>query len=211
MARRVIIIASIVLALAIFIWRVPLRPEPAGRDGQVISTTMTLSSPAFEHNGKIPKKYTCDGENINPELRIKDVPPNAKSLALIMDDPDAPGGTFTHWVLWNIPVFAYPPSPPESGKVPRGPLRVPLHSEVYENSVPGGSIQGITSFGDTVYDGPCPPRGAHRYFFRLYALDTVLNILQVPDIPAGVSRSELEHNIKNHILDQAELIGIYER
>lgn len=146
---------------------------------------LTLTSPAFEHNGTIPKRYTCDGENVNPELRIGGIPPNAKSLALIMDDPDAPVGTFTHWLVWNIP--------PGTAQIPVGVKNI--------------GVEGITSFSRPGYGGPCPPPGKkHRYYFKVYALDTTLELLT-----AGANRNQLELGIEKHLLAVAELTGFYGR
>jgi len=142
-----------------------------------------ITSPAFEHEGKIPSKYTCDGKDISPPLRFEDVPKGAASLALVMDDPDAPMGTFDHWVVWNIP---------------------PETRSVEEGREPSG-VQGKTSFGRMGYGGPCPPRGVHRYFFKLYALDTVLNL------PAGSRKKDLEEAMKGHVIEQAVLMGKYSR
>lgn len=145
---------------------------------------MKLESPAFEHNQKIPSKYTCDGKNINPPLKIESVPEATKSLVLIMDDPDAPRGTWVHWTLWNIS--------PDTKEIP-------------ENSVPAGAVQGQTSFGKPGYGGPCPPSGTHRYFFKLYALDATLELSPQAD------RATLETAMEGRILDKAELIGLYSR
>ena len=145
---------------------------------------MKISSPAFEANQMIPPKYTCDGENINPPLQIADVPANTKSLILISDDPDAPMGTWVHWTMWNIP---------------------PETNEIGENSVPMGAVEGITSFGNKGYGGPCPPSGTHRYFFKLYALDAMLDLSQ------SAKASDIEKAMKSHILDNSELIGLYKR
>lgn len=141
---------------------------------------MTLSSPAFDHNAAIPKKYSCEGENINPPLHIENIPENAKSLALIVDDPDAPNGTFVHWVVYNIPVV----------------------ETIAENTVPGN--QGSNDFKKRAYGGPCPPSGQHRYFFKLYALD------EEPVLEDG-SKAELEKAMQGHILQEAELVGLYEK
>jgi hypothetical protein len=145
---------------------------------------MKISSTAFGHNDQIPKKYTCDGSDINPPLKFEGVPANARSLALIVDDPDAPAGTWVHWVVWNID---------------------PKTSEIKENSVPKGAMQGMNDFRKHDYGGPCPPSGTHRYFFKLYALDTTLNI------GAGARKTALESSMKGHILAEAQLIGLYER
>lgn len=144
---------------------------------------MKIVSSGFENNSKIPPKYTCDGENINPPLSFSEVPENAKSLVLIMDDPDAPMGTFIHWVLFNID---------------------PKTTEIKENSVPQSASLGKTTTGRSDYVGACPPSGTHRYFFKLYALDTVLN-LNNPD------KTELEAKMQSHILEKSELIGLYSR
>lgn len=145
---------------------------------------MKISSPTFEHNQNIPSKYTCDGENINPPLKFLDIPENAQSLVLISDDPDAPMGTWVHWTIWNID---------------------PKTTEILENSVPQGVVEGTTSFGNTGYGGPCPPSGTHRYFFKLYALDIML------DLPISTTVQALEKAVQGHILAQAELIGLYKR
>jgi len=145
---------------------------------------MKLTSPAFKNNEKIPAQYTCDGENINPPLEISAVKEFAQSLVLINDDPDAPNGDWVHWLVWNIN---------------------PKTKEITENSVPLGTVEGTTSFGRPGYGGPCPPSGTHRYFFKLYALDINLNLDQNTD------KKQLEIAIKNHIIDQTELIGLYGR
>ena len=145
---------------------------------------MKITSATFQSNSKIPSKYTCDGENINPPLQFSDISDNAKSLVLIVDDPDAPSKTWVHWVVYNI----------------RGDV-----TEVEEDSTPGGGIEGITDFGRAGYGGPCPPSGTHRYFFKLYALHTTL------DFPQNVTKQMVEEKMQGHILDQAELIGLYSR
>jgi len=157
--------------------------------------TMKIVSAAFNHNAKIPAKYTCDEENINPPLQFLDVPENAKSLVLIVDDPDAPAKIWVHWVVYNID---------------------PQTLEVKENSVPEGGIEGMTDFGKPGYGGPCPPpaspeqlqrgeSGTHRYFFKLYALDSILGL------PQNATKQMVEEKMQDHITDQAELIGLYRR
>ncbi len=140
-----------------------------------------IGSKAFEHNGLIPQEYTCDGEGINPPLHFSGVPEGTVSLALIVDDPDAPGGRYDHWLVWNIPPGT---------------------------EIPGGrrpGISGSNSDGRTGYHPPCPPDGEHRYFFYVYALDTLLHL------QAGAGRSELEAAIQGHILANAELMGRYKK
>jgi Raf kinase inhibitor-like YbhB/YbcL family protein len=143
---------------------------------------LIIESPAFESGENIPVKYTCDGENINPPLIFKDITSGTITLALIVDDPDAPGGTWTHWTLFNIN---------------------PETTAIAENSVPEGSVEGTTDFGKPGYGGPCPPSGTHRYYFRLFALDTSL------DPNAGAKISTLTDAIKTHIIQSAELFGLY--
>lgn len=142
---------------------------------------MKLSSPAFKHNASIPLKFTCQGEGVNPALVIENIPEKTQSLALIVDDPDAPRKTFVHWVVYDIPVIG----------------------RIEENSVPGK--QGANDAGGINYVGPCPPTGRHRYFFKIYALDKALNLKE------GISKPSLESAMRGHILDQAELIGLYEK
>lgn len=145
---------------------------------------MKISSTAFRHNQNIPSKYTCDGDKISPPLSISEVPATAKSLVLIVEDPDAPGGDFTHWLVWNID---------------------PKIREIAEGKEPAGSFAGTTDFGKVGYGGPCPPSGSHRYFFKIYALDTNL------ELPASTEKQELLKAISGHIRDQGELIGLYSR
>lgn len=145
------------------------------------AVTMKLTSPEFKNNGSIPKKFTCQGEDVNPALSIKDIPKGAKSLALVIDDPDAPMGTWVHWVVYDIPIV----------------------TEIEENSIPGK--QGMNDFGRNDYGGPCPPSGEHRYFFKVYALDSELNLEE------GIRKKDLEKAMAGHILDTAELIGLYRK
>ena len=145
---------------------------------------MKITSTAFESEQSIPKKYTCVGENINPELEINDAPDRAKSLVLIVDDPDAPEGTFVHWIMWNID---------------------PATTKIEENSVPKGAIQGINDFGKEEYGGPCPPEKIHHYRFKLYALDILLNL------STSVKKDDIEKAMENHNLDWAQLIGTYKK
>ena len=150
---------------------------------------MELKSSAFEQGGLIPAKYTCDGPDISPPLSWSDPPVGNKSLALIVDDPDAPSGTWVHWIAWNIPANA----------------RVLDEDLPKRESLPNGMKQGMTDFRRVGYGGPCPPSGTHRYFFKLYALDTMFNL------PSSATKKELEKAMQGHILKQAELIGKYRR
>lgn len=148
---------------------------------------MQITSAAFENGGRIPEKYTCDGENINPPLAFFGVPDNAKSLALIMNDPDVPldikpDGNYTHWIVWNIP---------------------PDVKKIEEGNLPGG-IEGKNSSGGVGYTGPCPPDKEHRYFFTLYALDKELNV-----DPETTIREELLSLMRGHIINSHELMGVY--
>jgi hypothetical protein len=142
---------------------------------------LTVKSPAFENNKLIPSKYTCDGEDVSPPLKIEGIPEKTKSLALIMEDPDAPAGLFIHWLVWNIPPT----------------------DKIQENSVPG--TEGLNTNKKNSYHGPCPPGGTHRYYFKVYALDTHLNL------SAFSEKEVLENAMQNHILAHGELIGLYRR
>jgi hypothetical protein len=135
----------------------------------------------FKHNGYIPAKYTCDGENVNPPLNIRGFPKETKSLVLIVDDPDAPMGTWDHWVVWNI-------SPRETIK---------------ENTVPG--TEGLNDFRKHSYGGPCPPSGTHRYFFKVYALDTML------ELSPNSKKRDVEKAMIGHMLSKGEIVGLYRR
>ena len=151
---------------------------------------MELKSTAFTQGGDIPKKYTCDGADVSPPLNWTDPPPGTQSLALLCEDPDAPRGTWVHWVLFNLPASAR--------ELPEG---VPT-----KETLSGGGRQGKNDFGKIGYGGPCPPKGpAHRYFFKLYALDTPL------DLKPGVTRQELLKATGGHILAETELMGRYSR
>jgi Raf kinase inhibitor-like YbhB/YbcL family protein len=146
---------------------------------------MILTSPSFKNGGMIPEKFTCDGGDINPELLIQNVPEGTKSLALILHDPDAPReGGFTHWMVWNID---------------------PKTIVIKEESVPPGSVEGENDAGEIGYVGPCPHTGTHHYEFQLYALDAML------DLPAAAEKEELMAAIKDHLITQADLVGLYAR
>ena len=143
---------------------------------------MKLTSPEFENKGNIPEKFSCQGEDINPELNIEDLPDEVKSLVLIVKDPDAPPGTWLHWLVYDIPAD---------------------RAGIGEDSVPG--TQGMNDFDRVEYGGPCPPSGEHRYFFRTYALDSEL------DLEEGASRPEIENAMEGHVIEDCELMGRYSR
>jgi Raf kinase inhibitor-like YbhB/YbcL family protein len=144
---------------------------------------MKITSSAFQEGGNIPSKFTCDGSDISPPLQIAEVPSGTKSLALVVDDPDAPSGLFTHWMVWNIS---------------------PQTNTIEEGSTPKG-VDGTNDFGKSGYGGPCPPSGTHRYYFKIFALDREL------DLPPGTKRSQLDAAMKGHVVEQGELIGRYSR
>jgi Raf kinase inhibitor-like YbhB/YbcL family protein len=150
--------------------------------------SLKIVSRAFAHDKFIPDKYTCNGHNVSPPLEWTDVPHAAKELVLIVDDPDAPSGTFVHWLLYGLQ---------------------PTQSELDEDistetaSLPNGMRQGMNGFQKLGYAGPCPPSGTHRYYFHLYAVDSNLNL------PPGAKREQVDQAIKNHVLEEAELMGYY--
>jgi len=150
---------------------------------------LELTSTAFAPGQPIPRKYTCDGENVSPPLRWSDPPQGTRSLALICDDPDAPAGTWVHWVLYNLPATA----------------RALAEAVPANADLPDGSRHGKNGWGRLGYGGPCPPSGTHRYFFKLYALDTVLGLA------SGMDKSQLLQAMQGHILAQTELMGTYKR
>lgn len=157
------------------------------------SMTLTLTSPAFVPNGSIPAQFTCEGANISPPLFWSGVPQGTRSLALIVDDPDAPDPaapkmTWVHWVLYNLP-----------------PSTKGLSEGIAVNALPVGTRQGLNDFTTTAYGGPCPPVGRHRYFHKLYALDAVLADLDKP------RKGDLERAMKGHVLGEAQLVGTYEK
>ncbi len=145
---------------------------------------MKITSSAFQEGGNIPSKFTCDGADANPALRFEGAPAEAKSLALIVDDPDAPVGLFTHWLVWNID---------------------PKTTEIVENSAPVGAVQGTNDFPKKGYGGPCPPSGTHRYYFKVFALDQTL------DLKPRAKRAEVDAAMRGHVIAQGELMGRYSR
>jgi len=148
---------------------------------------ITITSPEFSEGEEMPDKFTCNGQNINPELNIENIPEDAKSLVLIVDDPDAPTGTFVHWVMFNLPVEG-------------------SEKKISENySAESSVVEGENDFGKTGYGGPCPPSGTHRYFFKAYALNDTL------DLEEGSSKSDVEEEMKDKILDSGQLKGLYSK
>ena len=146
-----------------------------------VKTVLEISSPAFNHEGWIPKEYSCEGAGKSPEIRIESIPDEAKSLCIIVEDPDAPGGIFTHWLTWNIP-----PS-----------------EKITANSVPGQ--EGLNSRGQIGWTPPCPPSGVHRYYFKVHALDRLL------DINDKFDKLSLEHAMEGHVIAYGELMGRYQK
>jgi Raf kinase inhibitor-like YbhB/YbcL family protein len=146
------------------------------------ASSISITSSSFQAGGDIPAKFTCDGTNVSPALQIGGVPNEAKSLVLLVDDPDAPRGLFTHWIIWNID---------------------PKTTRVAENSAPAAGVQGTNDFGKRNYGGPCPPSGTHRYFFKIFALDTKL------ELKPNARRAELDAAMRGHVLAQGELMGRY--
>jgi Raf kinase inhibitor-like YbhB/YbcL family protein len=140
---------------------------------------LAVTSKAFKDKKVIPRKYTCEGEDKNPPLDIDGIPEEARSLALIVEDPDAPSGVWLHWLVWNIPVIHH----------------------IHENEIPGD--QGVNDFGHNTYGGPCPPSGTHRYLFKVYALDDLL------DLPEGSTRKDVGEAMRDHIVAVGELAGLY--
>ena len=159
----------------------------------VIAMNLEIRSPAFSNNGEIPSKYTCDGKDTSPAVAWSGLPEGTKSIALVVDDPDAPDPaaprmTWVHWVLYNIP-----------------PSATGLPEAVKSKDLPGGTKEGLNDWKRTGYGGPCPPIGRHRYFHKVYALDAVLPDLGKP------TKNDLEKAMEGHILAKAELVGTYQR
>jgi Raf kinase inhibitor-like YbhB/YbcL family protein len=150
---------------------------------------LKIESSAFKEGGMIPSKFTCDGEDVSPDLRWSNIPSGTKTFALILDDPDARSGMWVHWVLYNIPVQ----TTELTEKIPPS------------KTLPNSSVNGTNDFGKFGYGGPCPPSGAHRYFFKLYALDTLLNL------DSGASKKQVLDAMNGHVLAQGQLIGKYQR
>lgn len=184
-------ISFLVIAIVILLSLTAMSKQPQRMEGMKGGDKMDilLKSPAFKNGDLIPSKYTCDGLDISPPLDWESIPEGTKSFAIIADDPDAPMGTWVHWVIFNIP-------PDEKG-LPEG---VPT-----ERELSNGARQGTNDFRRIGYGGPCPPGGTHRYFFKIYALDTLL------DLKPGATKPQLLSAMKGHIIGQGELMGRYRR
>lgn len=178
----IILILVIIFVISVNIFKKTIHPFTYSTI-QPMEGNMKLTT-VFAYNESIPSKYTCDGEDAAPELTISEVPADSKSLVLIVDDPDAPIGTWVHWLVYNIPVST---------------------AKIDAKNLPQDAKQGMTDFGRVGWGGPCPPSGTHRYFFKLYAIDKVL------DLPDGATKTQLEQAIKDHIVEKTELIGLYKR
>ena len=171
------------LALLLVMQGTILSTEALGKEVRNMEK-LTVRSATFSEGAAIAAKYTCDGDDVSPPLAIGATPAGTKSLALIMDDPDAPGGTWVHWVAWNIP---------------------PQTREIPENGMPAGAHQGHNNWKRNGYGGPCPPSGTHRYYFRLYALDTTLTLAP------SATKADLERVMEGHVLAAGQLMGTYKR
>ena len=187
MKKLLIIIAAVIIVILTSVTLYVYNPSNSDSPNDALNINlpnqMKIKS-AFENNTKIPDKYTCNGEDISPLLEISEIPKGAKTLAIIVDDPDAPRGTWLHWTIWNIEVTG-------------------SNVSISEGEAPG--IEGKNDFGNTEYGGPCPPSGNHRYFFKVYALDAALVLEK------GASKQQLEKAMQGHLLDKAEIIGLYSK
>lgn len=161
----------------------------AGATTESNVATIRVMSSAFEEGGMIPPQYACDGQDISPPLSWESVPEGTRSIALIADDPDAPRGTFVHWVLYDLPA--------NTRELPENTPR--------DKTLPNGAKQGVNSTGRTGYMGPCPPSGTHRYFFKIYAMDAPTNL------PPGKSKADLLKTMEGHILAQGQIMGTYRK
>ncbi len=183
---RVAVLLTVLCFVVVLLASCEPREQPL-KEGEMV---LAPSSPAFQEGGKILAKYTCEGQDVSPALTWGEPPAGTQSFALIVDDPDAPAGVWTHWVLFNLPA--------DSRQLPEA---IPS-----QNQLPSGALQGRNDFGSIGYGGPCPPPGGpHRYYFTLYALDQPL------DLKAGASRRQVLDAMQGHILAQGQLMGTYER
>lgn len=186
--RLALIFLTILVLVIVLIWLAGRNKSEGGKNMPNVNTLtstasgLQLVSQVFRDGASIPTQYSCNDQNVNPPLNIMSVPANAKSLALIMHDPDAPSGDFVHWLMWDIPTST---------------------ETIAVNKVPQGAVQGVNSSGQNKYMGPCPPSGTHHYKFDLYALDTTLNL------SSGTNRSELVKAMQGHIVEQHTLTGTF--
>jgi Raf kinase inhibitor-like YbhB/YbcL family protein len=185
MRKNAVLLGFILACISIFLNIKDADSKNRGGKNMAISITST----AFTENGMIPRKYTCDDRDVSPALSWSNVPQNAKSIALICDDPDAPVGTWVHWVVFDMPATAK--------GLPEGTTGM--------KGLPAGAKQGINDFRKRDYGGPCPPSGTHRYFFKIYALDAML------DLKEGATKADLLKAMEGHILGQGQLMGRYSR
>jgi len=179
----------ILLLVPIVLCSCKQRKQAQGKVEKEKAMDIKVTSPAFEQGGMIPAKYTCDGSDISPPLKLQSVPDGTKSIALISDDPDAPMGTWVHWVLYNLP----------------GDTKELAEDIPRVEKLDNGALQGMNSWPKLGYGGPCPPSGTHRYFFKIYALDTTL------DLEAGATKKDVLKAMQGHILAQGQLMGKYRR
>lgn len=181
-----LIVAGILFLVMVRTWtsKQSVVPSAVPAREAISASEFSIASPAFAHEAAIPAFFTCDGENVSPPLSISGVPEGARSLVLIVDDSDAPDGTFTHWIVMDIP---------------------PDTREIAQETVPEGAVEGTTSFGRPGYSGPCPPSGLHRYFFTLYAMDQKLSLNN------QTTRAALEQAMQGHVLGQTYFYGRYNR
>lgn len=179
--RLPVFVLSLVYRMILARFMNPTPTKAIGMASKTETQALEVFSTVFSHNGHIPSEYTCDGKDINPPIEVNKIPEGTRTLALIMEDPDAPRGVFDHWLVWNI-------SPNEA---------------IAEDANPG--IPGLNDFGKTGYGGPCPPSGVHRYFFKVYALDTTLELL------AGADKKSLLQAMQGHILAEGAVMGLYQR
>lgn len=188
--KKIVIFFALALLLVGLVVIVSLWPSSPKKENQINlklnlrQSNMKILSQAFNPETEIPSKYTCDGENISPPLKLENIPQDAKELVLVVDDPDAPMGTWIHWVVFNLK---------------------PIDQEILEGKLPPQAKQGLNSFGYTRYGGPCPPSGRHRYFFKLFALDEALNL------PDGSPFEKIKKFIETHTLAYAEFFAYYSR
>ncbi len=182
--KIIIIIISITIIVMIIFWNWFTSKDKKMNTLKTNIKNVELASPSFKNGQFIPSKFTCDGKDINPPLEIKNIPQGTKSLVLIIDDPDAPMGTWDHWLVWNIN---------------------PKIKEIKENSIPDGGVEGLNSFGRHSYGGPCPPSGIHHYYFKIYALSKKLSL------DPKSNKKDLEKAMTDSVIGEGELIGLYQK